>query len=283
MVGGVSESVELSPEFILGEILRIYEEIKDLPEKEILYGSSDLYGSLFKKLDSLIALDPGDDTIQNLLNRQELEPVFISIYRFRNLYTIRLEIRHANEVLASKSPWRVLEEFPFYRNYLKLVRTEYEGLRLKEEDRILFLGSGPLPLTLIVFLKKHGVKSTGIEKDPVRADLSKKVLNKLEISGDINIVNGNHFSLQTDDFVNPDICSRAIMIAAQAEPKKEIFDYLLKVIPSGCRISYRIYEKGLMRLLNRDSLLSFPEGFYEHRVHPEPPAYNTVVFLEKKK
>jgi hypothetical protein len=38
-----------------------------------------------------------------------------------------------------------------------------------------------------------------------------------------------------------------------------------------------------MRLLNRDFLLSFPEGFKEKRVQPEPPAYNTVVFLEKKK
>lgn len=102
MIGGNSESVKLSSEFILGKILRIYEEIKDLPEKEILYGSSDLYRPLFQKLDSLIALDPGDDAIQNLLNSQELEPVFISIYRFRNLYTIRLEIRHANEILASK-------------------------------------------------------------------------------------------------------------------------------------------------------------------------------------
>lgn len=156
-------------------------------------------------------------------------------------------------------------------------------MRLKEGERVLFLGSGPLPLTLIVFLKQYRVKSTGIEQDPVRADLSKKVLNKLGISGDINIVNGNHFSLQAGDFVNPDICSGAIMIAAQAEPKKEIFDYLLKVIPSGCRISHRVYEKGLMKLLNRDFLLNFPEGFCEQRVHPEPPAYNTVVFLEKKK
>lgn len=283
MVGEVSGSVKLSSGFILGEILKLYEEIKDLPEKEIRYGSADLYEPLSQRLDYLITLNPGDEEIQELLNNQELEPIFTAIYRFRNLYTIRLEIGHVNRILASKSPWRVLEEFSFYENYLKLVRTEYEGLGLRGGDRILFLGSGPLPLTLIVFLKQHGVKSTGIEHDPVRADLSKRVLDKLGISGDISIINGNHLSLDTEDFVNPDICTGAIMVAAQAEPKKEILDYLLKVIPSGCRVSYRIYEKGLMKLLNRDFLLNFPEGFYEHRVRPEPPAYNTVVFLEKKK
>jgi hypothetical protein len=283
MIGGVSESVKLSSGFIIRKIFELYEEIKDLPEKEILYGSSDLYGSLFQRINFLITLDLEDDMVKDLLNNRELEHVFISIYRFRNLYTIRLETGYAENILASKSPWKVLEEFPFYGNYLKLVRTEYEGFGLRPGDRILFLGSGPLPLTLIVFLKQYGVKSTGIEQDPVRADLSKKVLDKLGISGDISIINGNHLSLHTGDFVNPDICTGAIMVAAQAEPKKEILDYLLKVIPSGCRISYRIYEKGLMKLLNRDFLLNFPEGFYEQRVHPEPPAYNTVVFLEKKK
>jgi hypothetical protein len=37
-----------------------------------------------------------------------------------------------------------------------------------------------------------------------------------------------------------------------------------------------------MKLLNLDSLLDLPEGYREYkRVRPVPPAYNTVVFLEK--
>jgi len=157
------EALNFHPGFIPGEILKLYEEIKDLPEEEILYSSSGLYESLFQRLNSLITLDLADEEIQELLNNQELEPIFLSIYRFRNLYTIRLEIRYTNKILVDKSPWKILEEFPFYENYLKLVRTEYDDLRLKGGDRILFLGNGPLPLTLIVFLKQHGVKSTGIK------------------------------------------------------------------------------------------------------------------------
>jgi hypothetical protein len=38
-----------------------------------------------------------------------------------------------------------------------------------------------------------------------------------------------------------------------------------------------------MKLINRDFLLDLPEGYREYkRIRPEPPAYNTVVFLEKK-
>lgn len=224
----VSEELELSPEYIVEEILGLYRDIRKLSDEEILYGTSDLNRELFQKLDSLINLEIEDGIAWNILQKKELEPVFAEISRFRNLYTVKLETDHANEILVSDSPWAVLENFPFYGNYLKLVRTEYEGLELSLGDRVFFLGSGPLPLTLIVFFQQHGVKSTGIEQDPTRANLSKKVLEKLGLSEVITIINGNHFSLNGEGFaLSPDAGIKALMIAAQAEPKKEIFEYLL--------------------------------------------------------
>lgn len=282
MVGAISESLELSAS-ILKEILDLYKDIRKLSDEEILFCSPERPEKLFLRLDALITRDLGSDVVSILLNKQELEPIFFHINRFRNLYTVRLETGYAKEILVSQSPWDVLEEFPFYKNYLRLVRTEYEGLGIKAGDRVFFLGSGPLPLTLIVFFKYHEVKGTGIEQNPDRAWLSIETLDKLGLSKDITIINGSHFSLNQIDFLDPYTGAKALMIAAQAEPKKEILDYLLKVIPSGCRISYRIYEKGLMKLLNRDFLLDLPEGYREYkRIRPEPPAYNTVVFLEKK-
>ncbi|MGB9939301.1 nicotianamine synthase family protein [Methanosarcina sp.] len=282
MVSAVSESLELS-EVILEEMFGLYQEIRELSEEEILSCSSDRAEKLFLKLDALITRDLENDVISILLGKQELEPAFAHMNRFRNLYTVRLEAIYSSEILASQSPWNVLEEFPFYKNYLRLVRTEYEGFGLKSGDRVFFLGSGPLPLTLIVFFRCHGVRGTGIEQDPARAQLSIEVLDKLGLSEYITIINGNHLSMNPVDFTGPDTGARALMIAAQAEPKREILDHLLEVIPAGCRISYRIYEKGLMKLVNRDSLLDLPEGYREYkRIQPDPPAYNTVIFLEKK-
>ncbi|HII01623.1 TPA: methyltransferase [Methanosarcinaceae archaeon] len=285
MAIAVNEGLELSQEYIIEEILALHRDIRDLSGEEILYGLSDRTGELFRKLDALITLEMDDKTALEILQKKELEPVFTDIIRFRNLYTVKLETVHANEVLADKSPWDVLEQFPFYGNYLKLVRTEYEGLGLKAGDRIAFLGSGPLPLTLVVFFRQYGVKSIGIEQNSTRAYMSKRVLEKLGLSEDISILNGNHFSLDGKDFVaNLDSGVRALMVAAQAELKKEIFEHLLEVMPVGSRISCRIYEKGLRKLLNGNCLLDLPEGFEEQeRVHPEPPVYNTVVFLEKKR
>lgn len=281
----VDESVKLSSEIVLEEILALHRDIRVLSEEEILYGPLDRTGELFRKLDSLITMDIEEDSALKLLQKKELDPVFADLSRFRSLYTVRLETEHANEILESESPWATLEKFTFYGNYLKLVHTEYGGLGLFPGDRVAFLGSGPLPLTLIVFFRQHGVKSMGIEQDSSRANLSKKVLEKLGLSEAVTIINGNHFSLNGDGFaLNPGAGIKALMIAAQAEPKKEILDHLLKVMPVGSRISCRIYEKGLMKLLNTNCLLDLPEGFEEHeRVQPEPPVYNTVVFLEKKR
>lgn len=282
MVGAIDESLELS-EAVLKEILDLYKDIRELSDEEILSCSSDRPEKLFMRLDALITLDLESDIVFILLNKQELEPIFAHLNRFRNLYTVRLETGYAKEILSSQSPWDVLEGFPFYKNYLRLVQAECEGFDLKAGDRVIFLGSGPLPLTLIVFFKYHAVKGTGIEQNPERARLSIETLDKLGLSKYITIINGSHFSMNPIDFLDPGTGAKAFIIAAQAEPKKEILDYLLEVIPAGCRISYRIYEKGLMKLLNRDFLLDLPDGYREYkRIQPEPPAYNTVIILEKK-
>ncbi len=74
------------------------------------------------------------------------------------------------------------------------------------------------------------------------------------------------------------------MVAAQAEPKKDIFDHMAKVFPSGTVISYRIYEKGLRRLLDTFSQYELSDVFEEYlRVPPKPPVNNTVVFLSVNK
>jgi hypothetical protein len=73
------------------------------------------------------------------------------------------------------------------------------------------------------------------------------------------------------------------MVAAQAEPKEEVFEHLAKVLPKGSKVSYRLYKRGLRRVLDSSSLFEPPVGFEEYlRVQPEPPVNNTVVFLKKR-
>jgi hypothetical protein len=70
------------------------------------------------------------------------------------------------------------------------------------------------------------------------------------------------------------------MVAAQAEPKNEIFDHLASVLPAGTKISYRTYEKGLRRMLDTFYRYELPERLREYqKTPPKPPANNTSIFL----
>ena len=272
----MSNITEKSIETIIAELLNIYSTTKDLKDQDVLHSTSNHLGTTFHRLDYLAALDIDDQLAQETICNPEYNSVLEAIVRFRNLYSLKLEIENAKAILASEDPWEVLEHFTHFSNYLQLATTEYHGSELKPDDTVIFLGSGPLPLTLIALCHWHGLKGIGIEQDPDRAKLSRKVLEKLGLPDQIRIVDGNHFILP---FNNK--CDH-LMVAAAAEPKKEIFDYLANVLPGGLGLSYRIYEKGLRRVLETCSSFELPEQFVEYlRIRPEPPVNNTVVFLKK--
>ena len=138
---------------------------------------------------------------------------------------------------------------------------------------VAFLGSGPLPLTLICLARQYGVKGIGIEQDEGIAALSKEVIKMLGLERRIQVMRGNHFTLPLEE------PSKLIMVGADAMPKKEIFAHLAKILPPGRMISYRIYEKGLRRLFDEASIFTLPDEFREcGRIRPEPPVNNTCVF-----
>jgi hypothetical protein len=261
-------------ESITEEIMAVYSAVRGLKDNEIYQDTSNRLRTVFQRLDSLIARDIGDKRAEEILYNSRFNSTFDTIGRFRSMYTAKLEIDHAKSILKSRDPWEALRNFAYFANYLQLARTEYEGSRLKPGDCVLFLGSGPLPLSLIVLCHQYGLRGIGIEQEPERAELSRRVLEKLGLSDQIKIITGNHFTLPLKEKIE------LVMVAAQAEPKKAIFDHLAKVLPEGTKISYRIYEKGLRKLLDTFSRYDLPERLEEYlRVRPKPPANNTVVFL----
>lgn len=259
------------------ELREICALVKNTKEDKILEEYSPELQSAFKRLDELAALDASEEFVNELLRSGEFNSLVSVISNFRFLYNLRLEIEEAKNLISSGKPWEILRNFPFYQNYLQLARTEYVGAGLKSEDSILFLGSGPLPLSLLVLCNEYNLSGLGIEKDEERANLSRELIRKLGLFGKIQITTGDHFNLLSETGYD------LYMIAAQAEPKGEIFNYLAKILPPGSKVSYRIYEKGLRRLLNCNSYFDLPAEFEEYlRMQPQPPVNNTVVFLKKK-
>ena len=262
---------------LIAELRQIHARVNGLEEIKILESPSIELHAVFKRLDELAALDIDELSAEMILKSPGFDSLLISISNFRLLYNLKLEIEKAKSLLSSRNPWEDLQNFTFYPNYLQLARTEYTGSCLKSKDCVIFLGSGPLPLSLIVLCHKYGLLGIGIEQDKKRASLSRKVIARLGLSENIKIIEGNHFILPLNTSCD------LYMVAAQAEPKEEVFEHLAKVLPKGSKVSYRLYKRGLRRVLDSSSLFEPPVGFEEYlRVQPEPPVNNTVVFLKKR-
>jgi hypothetical protein len=265
-------------EDIKHQLLSIFDNCRELTGSQILDGVEDVFLPHTETLNQLATLDVDDHQVDTLITDGSLQPAIEKISRLKQIHGLRLERQRAGAIIDSGAPWEMLKGFIYYPNYLGLAEMESRGAGLKAGDRVVFLGSGPVPLSLITLVKRCGIQGVGIEKDPINADLSCKVLDALALGGEIEIVPGDHFVLPLS---RP--CS-LIMVGADAVPKEEIFTHLARTLPNGMKLSYRIYEKGLRRLFDRDRMGVLPSGLREYRrIRPQPPVNNTSVFVVKEK
>ena len=259
------------------EFMNIYSAISHLPDDEIFNTPEAVLRPHFERLNRLGAMDIDDNEAQDLLCSPDFKPVIKKISHMKRTYGLRMEIKSARSIILSPDPWKAIKDFTFFPNYIELAHMEYKGGNLNSEDRVLFLGSGPLPLSLICLCSQYGVKGIGIERIPEYAKLSTKLIKTLELTEHIRIIQGNHFLLPLEQKCH------LVMIGADAHPKNEIFTHLAGSLPGGTKVSYRIYEKGLRRLMDDRSVFDLPSEFREYmRIRPKPPVNNTSVFLIKE-
>jgi hypothetical protein len=257
-------------------LLEVDAKLRELTQDQIERAPDEVYKAHLNRLNRLAAASVPDDVVQRLLADPDLQPAILRISRLKRQNGLRLEIQLAHSLISAPDPWARLRQFVYYPNYLALARTETEGARLHTGDRVAFLGSGPLPLSLICLSKGYGIQGVGIEQDEGHAALSEAVIHKLGLKDGIRIICGNHFA-----FPLSSTC-RLIMVGADAVPKAEIFAHLAQVLDPGRMISYRIYEKGLRRFFDPGTGITLPPQFREWaRIHPEPPVNNTSVFAVK--
>lgn len=268
--------MDMTLDSIKSEFLQIHDLLGDLTDEQIGKEPDHLYCSHFERLNRLAAIHVEDEIVQGLLSDPEMQVAVPVISRLKRINALRLEIKCAESIIADPDPWARLEQFVYYPNYIELARMEYRGAKLNPQDRVVFLGSGPLPLSLICLYRQYGIESTGIEQTPEYVALSGKLVKTLGLDGHIRIVHGDHFSLPIK------APCRLVMVGADALPKEDIFAHLAKALCPGEMISYRIYEKGLRRFLDDQSVFDLPPEFSEcARIRPQPPVNNTSVFAVK--
>lgn len=207
-----------------------------------------------------------------------------SIERFTQRYAylgIHYEINQAKEILQAVSPRAKYLEGVVQEYYLKTITAEVTGAGLQRRDKVIFIGSGPMPITLIQLYEHFGIESVGIEIIPEIADLSEKLIEKLGYSDHIKIICGDHFSITSTEKV------KHIIVARAAEPIQEIMTHLKSVMSPETTVSYRFdlsesEENTLMSFTvqNKREPLTI-DGFKTiNQYKPESTANSCIEFLK---
>jgi hypothetical protein len=217
----------------------------------------------------------GFNEAKHILYNEKMNEALKIIRGFYVEVGTNLEVHNALDVLEAEEPWVKLESFHFYDRYVILVRDEGRLANFTSGDKAVFIGGGPLPLTLMLLNAFYGVKGISIEIVPRMAELSKRAIDKLGFGSEIEVVCGNETTLSHLQY-------DAVMVAALAEPKKRIFSNIRRLVSLETKILYRTYS-GMRAILYAPVTTEDLVGFQElDRVLPVGKVNNTSVLIRKE-
>lgn len=269
---------------------KYWDKIEEVADALSSYGNLDKYGDsaldgvdineIIRLLDEveIIAHDRtiDFDSAKHILDDEKMNKALKLIRKFYVYVGARLETENALKILESKDPNKTLDSFHFYDRYIGLLENESQLAKFNEEKTFVFIGSGPLPLTLIMFNKVFGCKCIGIEIQENVAELSRKVLKKLGLDKDIKIIVG-------DEKVIKDIEYDILMVAALAEPKERVFANIWDVVTDKTPVLFRTYT-GMRAILYSPVTEKDTRGFHkEVMVLPTGNTNNTSVLIRNNK
>ncbi|MGP8022569.1 MAG: nicotianamine synthase family protein [Methanobacterium sp.] len=211
---------------------------------------------------------------EHILKNEKMNDALKIIRGFYVEIGLKLETENAQEILESENPWKTLKSFYFYERYEKLIQNENKLINFIHKEVVVFIGGGPLPLTLILLNKMFGVKGISIEIVPDIAEISRKVLKKLDLTSEIIVISGDETELSYLDY-------NVVMVAALAEPKKRIFNNVKKEIKQYNSVIYRTYT-GMRAILYSPVTEEATQGFQEiNRVLPPGKVNNTSILIHR--
>ena len=236
--------------------------------------SEDLY-RLYQILDDLAHMDAGPHLSSLLLDEPEIRAQLPLIRSYYSAFFSIHELQLAEELLGCKDPWKHLMDFPLYPRYETLVKNQIEIMHMTPENRFVFLGSGPVPLTLILMSRLFNIPSIGVEASADTVALARKVIRHLGLEADIKIVQGDDAGLESLDW-------DVILVAALAEPKARIFKKIREILKkkgSHAPVIFRTYT-GMKAILYQPVQPEDVKGFkIAKAVAPTGRVNNTTVVM----
>jgi len=136
--------------------------------------------------------------------------------KFFGEYETALEKKKAREfILHMCDEHDCLVETDMLSRTVNYAAVEGRMAKIGKDDRVLIIGSGPFPETAICYAKVFGCKITGIDNDIEAVRLSRKVVKKLGLSKQIQILHKADNQIAKEGFTK-------VLVTILSQPKARI-------------------------------------------------------------
>ena len=272
---GCCKDCQASVDIIKPHIMAFAERIRNYT-REMLAALSpeDLY-RLYQILDDLAHMEAGVHLAGLILQEPDIHRELPVIRSYYSMFFDIHEVQLAEELLKSHAPWETTEFFPLYPRYEALVKNQIEAMHIAPESRLVFIGCGAVPISLILMSRLYGIRSVGLDKSFRTVELAKKVIQCFGLEKEIEIVRGDDSHLKELDW-------NMVLVSALAEPKARIFQSLREVLKERghAPVIFRTYT-GMRAVLYEPVQPRDIEGFrIVKEILPTGRVNNTTVFAE---
>lgn len=271
---GCCKDCQRSLEIIKPHIMDFAERIGHYDDEALKSMSPDDLYRLFLLLDDLAHMDAGPHLAGLILDEPEIRSVLPNIRAYYNTFFGIHEVHLAEKLLESPSPRETLKSFPLYPRYKALVKNQIELNRIDCGSRLVFIGCGPVPSSLILLNRLAGVRCVGLDVSEDAVNWSRKVVRRLGLEKEIDILRGDETLLREFDW-------DMVLVAAMAAPKARIFSNLRLIMRENGKtenlVFFRTYT-GMRAILHAPVAEEEIKGFRIVRTfYPVGRVNNTIV------
>ncbi|MGH3777983.1 MAG: nicotianamine synthase family protein [Pseudonocardiaceae bacterium] len=210
-------------EIVISRFWGLYKQLAAAPSVE----PSDYVTKLFAEVVELCISQQPDAVVERVLRDPrtvELRPRFC---RLCADHIFREERAWSRRISISSDPWAELFNCPNYCNYIQLCDVEIHSvlaLTSRTPKRLLFAGSGPVPITSVLFAHRFQLTVDNLEVDTEAFELGRHLVQQLGKAESMGFI---HCDLRDFIGLEPyDVVCLAALVGLSPEEKREITAHL---------------------------------------------------------
>jgi predicted GNAT family N-acyltransferase len=225
-VADVTLAVESDQERVFALLQRIGNGPKAVAEKRL--GFSELHQDIMELEDLVLHLDHYDESVKTILEGLSPEEIIVlnESYRF---WQSRLESHFAHRIIRGEA---FLSDYRFYERFAALVQREIALLGEARPQRVLFIGTGPLPLSALLVHVQTGASVDCVARDEDSARVARQVVDKCGFGQRVGIEGTTEADYDVSGY-------DLVVVELLAQPRKSILTKLRKRCSPGCSILCR--------------------------------------------